>query len=125
MAKAKTKKGQKAATASKKGAAKGAAAKSKQKVADKSQAGRKGKGGSPKGRAQRAQAVKQSKGSTRERRGAMQFLREVKVELSKVTWPNREELTQSTIVVFIAIAVAAAYIAIFDELFTRLIELIS
>lgn len=83
----------------------------------------KDKGGS--GRTQKSQATKSARTGTRERTGVGKFLREVRVEMSKVTWPTREELTQSTIVVFIAIAVAAVYIAIFDQLFTRLVELIS
>ena len=52
------------------------------------------------------------------------FLREVRVELSKVTWPTREELVQSTIVVVIAVAIAGIYIWIFDLLFNWLIGLL-
>jgi preprotein translocase subunit SecE len=61
----------------------------------------------------------------KEKRSAVKFLREVKVELSKVTWPSREELIQSTIVVLIAVAIAGVYIAIFDALFSRLIGFLS
>lgn len=123
-----TKKGKKAAAPEKKGAKNAAAAPANKKAA-KGKAGKPGKGGGLRARAQRAQKGKASKpaktAAGRERGGAGKFLREVKVELTKVTWPNREELTQSTIVVFIAIAIAALYIAFFDVVFTRLVELIS
>ncbi|MEK7817650.1 MAG: preprotein translocase subunit SecE, partial [Actinomycetota bacterium] len=46
-------------------------------------------------------------------------------ELAKVTWPSREELVQSTIVVLIAVVVAGVYIALFDLLFSRLIGVLS
>ncbi len=55
---------------------------------------------------------------------AIKFLHEVRVELSKVTWPTREELVQSTIVVVIAVAIAGIYIWIFDLLFNWLIGLL-
>lgn len=120
-----TKKGQKSGATARKGARSDAVVEKAQgKAAAKDKGGKKDKGGL-KGRAQKAQAARQAKGGSGERRGAGKFLREVKIELSKVTWPNREELTQSTIVVFVAIAVAALYIAFFDEIFTRFIELIS
>lgn len=120
-----TKKGQKSGAPANKGARSDAVeAKAGRKEAVKDKSGKKEKAGL-RSRAQKAQAARQAKGGSGERRGAGKFLREVKVELSKVTWPNREELTQSTIVVFVAIAIAALYIAFFDEIFTRFIELIS
>ena len=120
---ARKRKGSKAAAPAEKGAAK-AAGKDKQAAQAKGKAGKQEKG-AQRGRAQKAPAAKQAKSAGRQRRGVGQFLREVRVELSKVTWPSREELTQSTIVVFIAIAIAALYIAFFDQAFTRLVELIS
>jgi preprotein translocase subunit SecE len=82
-----------------------------------------------KARVAKAQSAKQSKpakgGSGKEKKGAAQFLREVKVEMSKVTWPGREELIQSTMVVLLAVMVAGSFIAILDLIFSRLIGLIS
>ncbi|MHB9112108.1 MAG: preprotein translocase subunit SecE [Thermoleophilia bacterium] len=82
-----------------------------------------------KARVAKAQAAKQSKpakgGGAREKKGAAQFLREVKVEMGKVTWPGREELIQSTMVVLLAVVVAGTFIAILDLVFSRLIGLIS
>ncbi len=42
------------------------------------------------------------------------FLKEVKVELGKVSWPTRQELTDSTIVVIIATALVGLFIALID-----------
>ena len=36
-------------------------------------------------------------------------------ELSRVTWPQREETTNSTIVVVIAVLISAAFIGLFDQ----------
>ena len=42
------------------------------------------------------------------------FLREVRGEFTKVTWPTREELINSTTVVLIFSAAFAVFIGIFD-----------
>ena len=42
------------------------------------------------------------------------FLREVRIEMSKVTWPPRKELITSTGVVIVAVIIAAVYIGVFD-----------
>ena len=52
------------------------------------------------------------------------FANEVAIELSKVTWPNKETVTNGTIVVVIASAVAAVYIALLDRLWAFVTALI-
>jgi preprotein translocase subunit SecE len=42
------------------------------------------------------------------------FFREVRVEMSKVTWPARKELLQATAVVIVAVVIAGVYIGVFD-----------
>ena len=42
------------------------------------------------------------------------FFKEVRVELGKVTWPNREELIGSTVIVIVLSLVMAAYIGFLD-----------
>jgi preprotein translocase subunit SecE len=54
-----------------------------------------------------------------EKKGMGQFLRDVRVEMSKVTWPTRNDLVQSTLVVLVAVAIAATYIFILDQAFLR------
>jgi len=82
-----------------------------------------------KARVAKAQSTKRGKptkgGTAKEKKGAAQFLREVKVEMGKVTWPSREELIQSTLVVLLAVLVAGTFIAILDLIFSRLIAAIS
>jgi preprotein translocase subunit SecE len=42
------------------------------------------------------------------------FLREVRIEMGKVTWPPRKELITSTGVVIVAVIIAGVYIGVFD-----------
>ena len=53
-----------------------------------------------------------------------QFLREVKTELKKITWPARKETIASTVVVIVIVLVACVYLGIVDMILTRLIRFI-
>jgi preprotein translocase subunit SecE len=53
-----------------------------------------------------------------------EFLKEVRVELSKVTWPTREELRESTIVVVVTVAIISAFTAVVDRVVVQLITTI-
>jgi preprotein translocase subunit SecE len=61
---------------------------------------------------------------TYRREDIRQFADEVAIELSKVTWPDKETVTNGTIVVVVASAVAALYIALLDRLWSFLTALI-
>jgi preprotein translocase subunit SecE len=50
------------------------------------------------------------------------FIEESWSELKKVTWPTREQTRNLTVLVFVISAAVGAYIAVFDLLFTVLIE---
>ena len=50
------------------------------------------------------------------------FIREVRIEMTKVTWPPRKELLQATGVVIIAVVIAAAYIGVFDYIWTVIVR---
>ena len=54
----------------------------------------------------------------------IQFLKEVKNELKKVTWPNRKEVINSTIVVLIATAIITIFLYLVDVGLSRLVGLI-
>ena len=56
--------------------------------------------------------------------GPRKFVREVRAELRRVSWPGREQLRQSTAVVLIIVLTLAAYVAVWDFLFGRLARLI-
>lgn len=50
-----------------------------------------------------------------------QFLREVRVELRKVTWPNKRETVGSTIVVILVVLFMSFYFGIIDLIFGSII----
>ena len=56
--------------------------------------------------------------------GPREFVRDVRGELRRVSWPGREQLRQSTAVVLIIVLTLAAYVAVWDFLFGRLARLI-
>jgi len=55
---------------------------------------------------------------------AMDFFREVKMELKKVTWPTRKQTTGTTIVVIIFIFIIAAFLGVFDFGLSKLVQVV-
>jgi len=53
-----------------------------------------------------------------------EYGKDVRGELSKVSWPTREELRDSTIVVIITVLLVAAFIGIVDQGLNRVVALI-
>lgn len=56
--------------------------------------------------------------------GPRKFAREVQGELKRVTWPDRDQLRQSTAVVLIIVLTLGAYVYVWDTLFQSLARLI-
>ena len=54
----------------------------------------------------------------------MQFLREVKVELKKVTWPTRQQTIGSTAVVLLLVMIISVFLGMADLILGRLIQVI-
>ena len=54
----------------------------------------------------------------------IQFLREVKIELIKVSWPKKDELIGSTTVVLILSTILALFIGIVDNVISKIVLLI-
>ena len=52
------------------------------------------------------------------------FLREVRIEMTKVTWPPRKELIQATAAVIIAVVVAGVYIGLWDYVWNIIIRVV-
>ena len=76
-------------------------------------------------RAAQARARSQSRPAVKgERRGISKFMHDVRVEMGKVTWPTRQDLVQSTIVVLVAVAIAALYTGALDGIFSQLVEVV-
>ena len=55
---------------------------------------------------------------------AAEFVREVKVELKKVTWPTRKQTTGTTIVVILFVFVVAAFLGLFDYSLSKLVQVV-
>ncbi len=49
------------------------------------------------------------------------FLSEVRSEVRKVTWPNKRQLTSSTIAVIVILIFAGSFLALADVVFTGVI----
>jgi len=54
--------------------------------------------------------------------GARQFLREVKTELKKVTWPSRKDTLSGTAVVLVAVFIIAIFLGIVDSGLSNLVK---
>lgn len=54
----------------------------------------------------------------------IQFLREVKIELSKVTWPSRKQTIGSTVVVLVFVFIIALFLGMVDIGLSSLVRLI-
>ncbi|KPJ75482.1 MAG: preprotein translocase subunit SecE [Deltaproteobacteria bacterium SG8_13] len=55
---------------------------------------------------------------------AIQFLREVKVELKKVAWPSRKQTFGSTLVVIILVTIIAFFLGAVDIGLSSLVKLV-
>lgn len=47
-----------------------------------------------------------------------EFVKDVRLESAKVSWPTREELKDSTVVVLITVLLVAAFIGVMDQILT-------
>ena len=54
----------------------------------------------------------------------IQFFRQVKQEVKKVTWPTRKEVTQTSIVVIVLVAIAATFFFFVDQILGWIVKLI-
>ncbi len=54
----------------------------------------------------------------------IEFAREVRAEVAKVTWPSRKETTISTAMVFIMVVIAALFFMLVDQAFAWIVKLV-
>ncbi len=54
----------------------------------------------------------------------VRYLRETRAELSKVSWPTRQEATNLTLVVLATVVASSLVLGAFDLLFTELFRLV-
>jgi preprotein translocase subunit SecE len=55
---------------------------------------------------------------------SVQFLREVRVELRKVTWPSRKQTVGSTVVVIVLVLLISAFLGLVDMGLSGLINMV-
>ncbi len=56
-------------------------------------------------------------------KAAIKYLREVRLELSKVVWPKKQEVIKLTLTVIIISVIVGLYVGALDFGFTKLLEL--
>ena len=52
------------------------------------------------------------------------FFRQVKQEVKKVTWPTKSEVTQTSFMVLVLVAIAATFVFFVDQFFGFIVKLI-
>ena len=57
-------------------------------------------------------------------KSVVNFFSEVKLELSKVTWPKRDEVIKLTLIVLLVSGILGVYVGGLDYLFTKLLALV-
>jgi len=54
--------------------------------------------------------------------GSVEYVKSVKQEVKKITWPSRHETTISTIMVFIMVTIAAVFLFVTDQVVATVIR---
>jgi preprotein translocase subunit SecE len=54
----------------------------------------------------------------------LQFLRQVKQEVKKVTWPTKKEVMQSLFMVLVLVAIAAAFFFVVDQVLGWIVKMV-
>jgi len=55
---------------------------------------------------------------------AKDFFKEVQVESAKISWPSRNELRDSTIVVIVAVLIVSAFVGLVDRVLSIVVGLL-
>jgi len=53
-----------------------------------------------------------------------QFIRQVRQEMSKVTWPSRRETAITTAMVFVMVTLASIFLMTVDIIFAELVQIV-
>lgn len=54
----------------------------------------------------------------------LQFFRQVKQEVKKVTWPTRKEVSQSLVMVIVIVAIAATFFFVVDQVLGWIVKMV-
>ena len=63
-----------------------------------------------------------NEGQPRRRGGIVQFFNDIYGELTKVTWPSRQDATRLTLLVLAVAAVMGVFLGLWDFAFSQLFE---
>ena len=55
---------------------------------------------------------------------AANFFKEINLELVKVSWPTRDELIGSTVIVLVSLAILSAFIGVCDLVLSKIVNII-
>ena len=55
---------------------------------------------------------------------ARDFVKDVRVEFGRVSWPTREELRDSTLVVIVMVLLVSVYLFIWDQIFALVMRML-
>lgn len=56
--------------------------------------------------------------------GIWNFFREVRAEISRITWPSRKETVAGTIAVFVMVFIASTYLYLSDQIIAWLVKIV-
>ncbi|MCX7831401.1 MAG: preprotein translocase subunit SecE [Actinobacteria bacterium] len=57
--------------------------------------------------------------------GLMNYLRDVRQELKRVSWPNRKEIYQSTLLVILVVGFFILFVGLVDQILIQIIKLMT
>lgn len=52
------------------------------------------------------------------------FIKDVKLEMQKVSWPTKDELIGSTVVVLVSLAILSAFVGVCDIVLSKVVNVI-
>jgi preprotein translocase subunit SecE len=52
------------------------------------------------------------------------YFKDIKIEMSKVSWPSKDELTGSTVIVLVSLAILSAFIGVCDVILSKIVNII-
>ena len=52
------------------------------------------------------------------------FFNDIKLEMTKVAWPTKDELIGSTVIVLVSLAILSAFIGVCDIVLSKLVNII-
>lgn len=52
------------------------------------------------------------------------FFKDIKLEMSKVSWPTKDELIGSTIIVLVSLALLSTFVGICDVVLSKMVDII-